>query len=203
MEFQEVDLSAVTFMLAEAIIGKIGTEVTHHSVTGNFSNHTGSGDAEAKAIAIDNSSLGNWKGNNGQAINQHVVGRAGERCNGVAHRSMSGAQNIDSVDLHRIDNADRPTEVGARDQVAINFFAYVRRKLFRIVQAPVTEFFRKNDGGGYNRTGQGTTASLVDPSDASGANGAEFLLVAKSTAPIHAAANLMQLQCAGKVNCDQ
>jgi hypothetical protein len=54
----------------------------------------------------------------------------------------------------------------------------------------VTEFFRKNDGGGYNRAGQSTASSLVDPSDASGANGAEFLLVTKSTAPIHAAANL-------------
>jgi hypothetical protein len=198
-----MDLSAVTFMLAEAIIRKIGTEVTHHSVTSNFRDYTGGGDAEAEAIAIDNSGLGNWKGNNGQAINQHVVGRAGERCKGLAHRSMSGAQNIDSVDLHGIDNADRPTEVGVRDQVVINFFAQVRHELFGIVQPPVTEFFRKNDGGGYNRTGQSTAASLVDPSDASGANGAKFLLVTKSTAPIHAAANLMQFQCAGKVNCDQ
>jgi hypothetical protein len=191
MEFQEMDLSAVTFMLAETIIRKIGTEVTHHSVTGNFRDHTGSGDSKAEAIAIDNGGLGNRKRNNGQAINQHMVGRPGERRNGVAHRSVRGAQNIDSVDLHRIDNADRPTEVGVRDQVAINFFAYVRCELFGIVQAPVTEFFRKNDGGGYNRTGQSTASSLVDPSDASGANGPEFLLVTKSTAPIHPAANLM------------
>jgi hypothetical protein len=185
-----MNLSAVTFMLAEAIIRKIGTEVTHHSVAGNFRDYTGGGDAEAEAIAIDNSGLGNWKGNNGQAINQDVVGRAGERCKGLAHRSMSRAQNIDAVDLHGIDNADRPTEVGARDQVVINFFAQVRRELLGIVQAPMPESFRKNHGGGYNRTGQSTAANLVDPSDASGANGAEFLLVTKSTAPIHAAANL-------------
>ena len=90
-----MDLSAVTFMLAEGIIRKIGTEVTHHSVTSNFRDYTGGGDAEAEAIAIDNSGLGNWKGNNGQAINQHVVGRNGERCNCLAHRSVRGAQNID------------------------------------------------------------------------------------------------------------
>jgi hypothetical protein len=203
MEFQEMDLSAVTLMLAEAILRKMGAKVTHHSVTRNFRDHTGSGDAEAEAIAIDNSGLGNWKRNNGQAINQHVVRRAGERCNGLAHRSVSGAQNIDSVDLHRIDNTDRPTEVGIRNQVAINFFPYFRRELFGIVQTPVTKFSRKNDGGGYNRAGQSTASSLVDPSDASGANGAEFFLVTKSTAPIHAAANLMQFQCAGKVNCDR
>ena len=182
-----MDLSAVTFMLAETIIRKIGTEVTHHSVTGNFRDHTGSGDGKAEAIPIDNSGLGNWKRNNGQAINQDMFGRNGERCNGLAHRSVRGAQNIDSVDLDGVDNADRPTEVGVRDQLVMNFFAYLRRELFGIVQAPVTEFFRKNDGSGHDRTRQSTAASLVDPGNTSHANGAEFFLVTKSTAPVHAA----------------
>jgi hypothetical protein len=128
-----MDLSAVTFMLAEAILRKMGTKVTHHSVPRNFRDHTGSGDGKAEAIAIDNSGLGNWKGNNGQAINQHVVRRTGERCNGLAHRSVSRAQNIDAVDLHGIDNTDRPTEVGVKDQVVINFLAQVRRELLGIV----------------------------------------------------------------------
>jgi hypothetical protein len=123
MEFQEMDLSAVAFMLAEAILRKMGAEVTHHSVPRNFRDHTGSGDGKAEAIAIDNGGLGNWKGNNGQAINQYMVGRAGERCNGLAHRSVRRAQNIDAVDLDGIDYTDGPTEAGIRDQVAINFFA--------------------------------------------------------------------------------
>ena len=118
-----MDLSSVTFMLAEAILRKIGAKVTHHCVTGNFRDHTGSGNGKAEAIPIDNSGLGNWKRNNGQAINQHVLRRAGERCNGLAHRSVGRAQNIDSVDLHRIDNTDGPTEVGIRDQVVMNFLA--------------------------------------------------------------------------------
>ncbi len=54
----------------------------------------------------------------------------------------------------------------------------------------MAELFRKNHGGGDNRTGQSTAASLIDPSNASGANGAKFFLVAKSAAPIHAVANL-------------
>jgi hypothetical protein len=49
----------------------------------------------------------------------------------------------------------------------------------------VPEFFRKNDGSGYNRTRQSTAASLVDPGNTSDANGAEFFLITKSTAPIH------------------
>ena len=107
-----MDLSAVTFMLAEAILRKTGTEVTHHSVTGNFRDHTGSGDGKAEAIAIDNSGLGNWKGNNGQAINQDVVRRVGEGGNGGAHRFVRRAQDINPVDLDRVDNTDRPVDFG-------------------------------------------------------------------------------------------
>ncbi len=92
--------------------------------------------------------------------------------------------------MHGIDNADRPIEVGIRDQVVINLFAHVWRKLFGIVQAPVTEFFRKNDGGGYNRTRQSAPASLVDAGNTSDTNGAKFFLIAKSAAPIHAVASL-------------
>jgi hypothetical protein len=54
----------------------------------------------------------------------------------------------------------------------------------------MAELFRKNRGGGDNWTGQSTAASLIDPSDMSGADGAEFFLVTKSAAPIHAVANL-------------
>jgi hypothetical protein len=51
---------------------------------------------------------------------------------------------------------------------------------------PVPEFFRKNDGSGDNRTRQSAAASFIDTGNTSDANGAEFFLVAKSAAPIHA-----------------
>jgi hypothetical protein len=54
----------------------------------------------------------------------------------------------------------------------------------------MAELFRKNHGGGDNWTSKSPAASLINPSDASGANGAEFFLVTKSAAPIHAVANL-------------
>jgi len=44
----------------------------------------------------------------------------------------------------------------------------------------MAELFRKNHSGGDNWTGQSTAASLIDPSDASDADGAEFFLVTKS-----------------------
>lgn len=95
-------------MLAETILRKNGTEVTHHSVAGNFRDHTGSSDGEAETVPIDNRGLWNWKRNNGQAIDQDMVRRSGERCDGFAHRFVRCAQNVDPVDFHGIDNADRP-----------------------------------------------------------------------------------------------
>ncbi len=128
-----MEFGAVTFMLAEAILGKMGAKVTHHSVTRDFRDHAGGGDGKTEAITIDNSGLGNGKGNNRQAINQHVVRHAGEGGNGGAHRLMRRAQNIDPVDLNGIDDAYCPVEAGIGNQIVINFFAQVRRKLFGIV----------------------------------------------------------------------
>ena len=118
-----MDLSAVTFMLAEAILRKMGTEVTHHSVTGNFRDHTGGGDGKAKAIAIDDGGLRKRKWNHGEAIDQYVIGRDRERGNGGAHRFVRRAQNIDPINLDGIDNSDRPAEFVISNQVVINFVA--------------------------------------------------------------------------------
>jgi len=43
MEFQEMQFSGVTFVLAEAIFGKMSAEVTHHCVPGDFRDHARSG----------------------------------------------------------------------------------------------------------------------------------------------------------------
>ena len=112
MEFQEMQFSAVTFVLAETIVGKMGAEVTHHSVAGDLRDHAGGGNAKAEAIAVDDGGLWTWKGNNGQTIDQNVIGRNGKRGNGQAHRFVRRAQNINPVDLDRVDNTDRPVDFG-------------------------------------------------------------------------------------------
>ncbi len=117
-----MQFSAVTFMLAETIFGKMGAEVTHHSVAGDFGDHAGGGNAKAEAIAVYDGGLWKWKRNDGQAIDQNVIGRNGKRGNGHAHRVVGRAQNIDSVDLDRIDNAYRPPDLGITAQFTINFF---------------------------------------------------------------------------------
>src|SRR6266478_5355866 len=189
MEFQEMQFGGVTFVLAEAILGKMSAEVTHHRVPRDFRDHARSGDRQAEAIAIDNGGLWKWKRNNGQAIDQNVIRRNGQRGKGRAHRFVRRAQNINPVDLDRIDNTDRPADLGITDQFTINFFTQFRRKLFGIVQAPVPEFLRKNHGGGDNWTGQSAAASLVDAGDARGTDGTQLPFVTESAAPIHRSAD--------------
>ncbi len=118
-----MQFGGVTFMLAEAILGKTSAKVTHHHVTRDFRNHARSGDRQAETITVDDCRLGKWKRNNRQTIDQNVIGRDGERGNGGAHCFVGGAQNIDSVDLDGIDNTDRPADLGITDQFTINFFA--------------------------------------------------------------------------------
>ena len=103
---------------------------------------------------------------------------------------MTRAQNVNAVDLCGIDGADRPPDFAIADQVTIDFLAQFRCKLFGVVQATMTEFFRKKHGGGDNWTCQSAATRFVNPGNARGADGAEFFFVTKSAAPIHAVANL-------------
>ena len=184
-----MQFSAVTFVLAETIVGKMGAKVTHYRITCDFRDHAGGGNAKAEAIALDDGGLWTWKGNNGQTINQNVIGRNGKRGNGHAHGFVRRAQNINPVDLDRIDNTDCPADLRITNQFTINFFTQFRCKLFGIVQAPVPEFFRKNHCGGDNRTSQSTATSLVDAGDARDTSGAQLPFMTESTAPIHRSAD--------------
>ena len=58
----------------------------------------------------------------------------------------------------------------------------------------MTEFFRKNHGGGDNWTCQSTATGFVNSGNARGASGAEFFLIAKSAAPIHLAGIIRRLR---------
>jgi hypothetical protein len=189
MELQQMQFGAVTFVLAERILWKFGAEVTHDSVTRDLGDDAGGSDAQTEAIAIDNSGLRNWKWNNGQAIYQNVIRRDGERFDCNAHRPMRCPQDVDSINLDMIDKTDSPGDLRVAGKVGINLLTQFRRQLFGIIQAPVTEFFWKNDGSRNNGTRQSTAASLVDSSDTSHAGAAECFLVTKSAAPTHRAKN--------------
>jgi hypothetical protein len=110
-------------VLAETILRELRAKVTHDPIACDLRDHACRGDAQADAIAIDNCRLRKWKRDDRQTINQNVVRRFEQRFNRKAHRSVARAQNVNAIDLDRIDNADGPSDFGIRNQLAKDFFA--------------------------------------------------------------------------------
>ena len=65
---------AVAFVLAEAILRKPRAEVAHNRVARHFGDHAGRGNAQAEAIAIDDRRLRQRERENGETVDEHVVG---------------------------------------------------------------------------------------------------------------------------------
>ena len=99
MQFYQVQFRAVTFVLAEAIFGKARAEVAHNRVAGDFGDHTGGGNAEAEAIAIDDRRLRQREGENRETVDERMLGLEAQGADGSAHRLVGRAQDIDGVDF--------------------------------------------------------------------------------------------------------
>ena len=123
MELQKMQFCSVTFVLAEAILWELRAKVTHDPVARDLGNDACRRNAQAEAIAVDNCSLRHWEGNHRQAVNQDMIRRFEQSFDRETHCTVTRAQNIDPIDLHLIDNADRPSDFRVRNQVAIDFLA--------------------------------------------------------------------------------
>jgi hypothetical protein len=185
MELQQMQFCSVTFVLAETILRELRAKVTHDPVAGDLRDNACGGDAQADAVAIDNCRLRKWKRDHRQPIDQSVIWRFDQGFDRQTHGAMARAQDVDPIDLDGINNGDSPSDFGSRDQFTINLFAQFRRELFGIVQASMTEFFRKNHCGRDDWTRQRTAAGFINPGNARNSDGTEFFLVTKSAPPIH------------------
>src|SRR5881392_2020463 len=123
MKLQKMQFRSITFVLAETILRELRAKVTHDSVARDLRDDACRGDAQADAIAIDNCRLRKWKRNDRQTVNQDVVRRFEQRFNRQTHRMVARTEDVNPVDLNRIDNADGPSDFGIRNQLAIDFFA--------------------------------------------------------------------------------
>jgi hypothetical protein len=128
-----MQFGSVAFVLFEAILRELGAKVTHHPVARYLGDHASCSDAQTDAVAINNRSLRKRKRNDGQSIDQNMIGRVDQCCNCQAHRSMARSQNVNAIDLDRIDRADRPSDSGIGHQIRIDLLAQFRCKLFGIV----------------------------------------------------------------------
>jgi len=180
-----VEFGAVTFVLAEAILRETRTEVAHNRIARHFRDHARGRDREAVAIAVDDRRLREREGEHREAVDENVFRLNGESGYGDPHRLVARAQNVDCVDLNRINDADRPRDGVVVEQIVINLLAFLRQELLRIVQLLVPEFFRKNYSRGYDRPGQCTAPRFVDARDRGNAQRAQFAFMPESAATIH------------------
>jgi hypothetical protein len=123
MEFQQMQFGSVTFVLAEAILGKLSAKVTHHPIACDLGDDAGGSDAQADAIAVDDGRLRKWKRDHRQPVDQDVVGRFDQGFDRQAHGAVARAQNVDPIDLDGINNTNSPSDFGMRDEFAIDFLA--------------------------------------------------------------------------------
>jgi hypothetical protein len=172
-------------VLAEAILWKTRAEVAHNRIARHFRDHGRGRDAEAVAIAIDDGGLRQRKGKNREAVDENVLRLKGEGGDGRAHRLMGRAQDVDRVDLDRINDAYRPRDSAVRHEILVNLFAFLWQQLFRIVQLTVFELFRENYRGCYNRSGECTTSRFVDAGDTGDTERPEFAFMPETTATVH------------------
>jgi len=99
MQFYQVKLSPVAFVLAETILRKTGAEVAHNRVARDLRDYARGGDGEAVAIAVDDGSLREREGEHREAVDEDVLRLNGEAGKGEPHRLVGRAQDIDRVDL--------------------------------------------------------------------------------------------------------
>jgi hypothetical protein len=123
-----------------------------------------------------------------------MLGLTRQRFQRRAHRLVSRAQDIDRIDLDRIDHANCPENGVVRGEVVVNLFPLFRQELLGIVQPPVPEFFGKNDGGGDNGAGKRAAAGFIDARDRGDTEGAEFAFMPEATAAIHREENTETLK---------
>lgn len=172
MQFDQVQFRAVAFVLAEAILRETRAEVAHNRIARDLGDHAGRGDAQAVAITVDDGGLREGERKDGQAVDEDMVGPEVQGGEGGPHRLVGRAQDIDGIDLRGIDHSDGPRDRGVVDQFMVNFFAAVGEELLRIVEPAMPEFFRKNNGGGYDRPRQRPAPGLVDAGDGGDTEGA-------------------------------
>jgi hypothetical protein len=185
MQFYEVKFRPVALVLAEAILREPSAEVAHNRVARDLRDHARGGDGEAVAIAVDDRRLRQGKWKYGQPVDEDVLRFKGQSGDRDSHRFVGRAQNIDHVDLDRVNDADRPGDRIVRHQIVVNLFAFLRQKLLRVVQLSVPEFFREDDGRGYDWTRQRATPRFVDARDRGEAESAKLSFVSESAPPIH------------------
>ena len=89
----------IAFVLGKSVLRKFSVELAHRAIPFDLGDNAGGGDAQAPRISADEGGVGTWEIRHRQSIDEGMgrVGFEGEES--LAHRPVSGVQDIPSVDL--------------------------------------------------------------------------------------------------------
>jgi len=169
----------ITFVAGEAILRILCVERGHETVAGDFGDDAGRGDAEAECVAGHQCGVRDGKPSHGEAVDQRMVGFAGQGRHGAGHGEMRGPEDIEAVDLRDVRLADAPMDVGADGEHGMEMLAFFGGQFFRVIQAFERAVIRQDDSGGDHGTGERTASGFIDPGDQKNPASAQGTLAGK------------------------
>lgn len=98
-----------------------------------------------------------------QTVDQAMIRNLRQSFDRAAHRKMSGAENVQRIDLRDIGRGDGPDDGGSAREACVNVLTSRGGEFLRIIEAIAAEFFGKDDRRCRHRTGERTTPGFIDP----------------------------------------
>lgn len=161
----EVLTDTIAFVPGKAILRIFGIERDHQPVAGDFGHDAGRGDAQAEGVTADQCAV--WYGEvaHGESVDQGVVGPGGEGTYRARHGKMGGAEDVVTIDFFDRGQTGGPGHAGVGGEDGENFLTAGGWDFLRVGQAVEGKIRGEDDGGGHDRSGQGSAPGFIDPGD--------------------------------------
>ena len=148
-------------MERDAIAGIEPVEFDHGEVAVDLGDDAGGHDRGAAAIAFDDGQLRQGRLGHVEGVDQEVLDGQAQRAHRPLHRPLPGAGHPDLVELVGVDLADRGRHGPPPDQ-AVELHPLIVLELLGVVEPRQPLADLEHHGAGYDRTGQGSQADLID-----------------------------------------
>ena len=164
-EDSKVPARRIAFVPGKSVRGILPVELLHHPVACHLGDHAGRSDAQADAVALDDGGVRHRERVHRQTVDQRVVWPQVQRQERPAHGLVRRAEDVQAVHLAGVQRGAGPDDVQRGRQFPVNLLTPYRCQPFGIVQVPVLEPIRQDDGCRDDGTCQRTPTRLVDAGD--------------------------------------
>ncbi len=173
----------VAFVMSETVLGEEFVPLVEEAVARDLGEDRSRGDRHGARVTLDEGTLLNEQVET-HGVDEEEIGWKRELRDGFRHRLATGLVDIPGVDATRVGLRDGPRKRMLAN-AAGEGLAALGGKFLGVVQADDAARGIQDDGGGNDRSKEGTAAGFVDSGDASPAVLARFALVAGRAKPPH------------------